>query len=316
VKITGYVSHPDCSRHDTGWRHPEHQGRLPAVARAVYRDMLTLFDRLLEIEAVPATEADLALAHDAAYIAAVRARVGEAAATEAVLPLGGEVMVSGASWDAAVAAAGAGITAAEAVLGGSVRNAFCAIRPPGSGAGRHAPGGFSLFNNAALTALHLRRRGIGPVLLLELGARPGLGSAEILAAEPGIAYRAVFQRSLLPTGADAAGWGAGVDDGAGVDEISVALRDSLDSAAAQRPPAFLLLSLGCDALAGDPLGGLALEPLDYHRLTAELRARADALCTGRLVSLLEGGYDPPRTGAAVVEHLRALAGLPPAAAGQ
>jgi acetoin utilization deacetylase AcuC-like enzyme len=285
------------------------------VARAVYRDMLTLFDPLLEIEAVPATEADLALAHDADYIAAVRARVEEAEAAGTVLPLGGEVMVSGASWDAAVAAVGAGITAVEAVLDGAVRNAFCAVRPPGSGARRAAPGGFSIFNNAAVAALHLRRRGIGPVLVLELGARPGLGSAEILADEPGITYRAVFQRSLLPSGADAAGWGAGLGDGAGVDAVSAALRGAIDSAA-NRPPAFLLLSLGCDALAGDPLGGLALEPVDYHRLTTELRGRADALCDGRLVSLLEGGYDPVRTGAAVVEHLRGLAGLPPAAAGQ
>jgi acetoin utilization deacetylase AcuC-like enzyme len=316
VKITGYVSHSDLSRHDTGWRHPEHQGRLPAVARAVYRDMLTLFDPLLEIEAVPATEADLALAHDAGYVAAVRARVDEAAAAGTVLPLGGEVMVSGASWDAAVAAAGAGITAVEAVVGGAVRNAFCAIRPPGSGAGRATQGGFSIFNNAAIAALHLRRRGISPVLLLELGARPGLGSAEILADEPGVVYRAVFQRSLLPAAAGAAGWGTGVGDGARVDAISAALLDAIDSAAADLPPAFLLLSLGCDALAGDPLGGLALEPVDYHRLTTEVRARADVLCEGRLVSLLEGGYDPPRTGAAVVEHLRALAGLPPAAAGQ
>jgi acetoin utilization deacetylase AcuC-like enzyme len=268
------------------------------------------------MEAVPATEAELALAHDAGYIAAVRARVDEAAAAETVLPLDGEVMVSGASWDAAVAAAGAGITAAEAVLDGAVRNAFCAIRPPGSGAGRDSAGGFSIFNNAAVAALHLRRRGNGPVLLLELGARPGLGSAEILAGEPGVAYRAVFQQSLLPSGADAAGWGTGVDDGAGVDAISTALLGALDSAAADLAPSFLLLSLGCDALAGDPLGGLALEPVDYHRLTTGVRERADALCGGRLVSLLEGGYDPPRTGAAVVEHLRALAGLPPAAARQ
>jgi acetoin utilization deacetylase AcuC-like enzyme len=316
VKITGYVSHSDSSRHDTGWRHPEHQGRLPAVARAVYRDMLTLFDPLLEIEAVPAAEADLALAHDAAYIAAVRARVDEAEAAGTVLPLAGEVVVSGASWDAAVAAAGAGITAVDAVLDGSVRNAFCAVRPPGSGAHRAAPGGFSIFNNAAIAALHLRRRGIGPVLLLELGARPGLGSAEILADEAGVTYRAVFQRSLLPAGADAAGWGTGLDDGAGVDAVSAALLGALDSAVAELAPAFLLLSLGCDALAGDPLGGLALEPVDYHRLTAEIRGRADAVSGGRLVSLLEGGYDPARTGSAVVEHLRALAGLPPAAAGQ
>lgn len=327
MKTTGFVTHYDCSRHDTGWRHPEHQGRLPAVARAVYADMLDLSDPLLEIEAVPATEADLVLAHDAAYVEHVRARVAESEAAGTVLMLeeadatAGDadataaVMVSGASWDAARAAVGAGITAVDAVLDGTVRNAFCAIRPPGSGAGRAAAGGFAIFNTAAIAALHLRRRGIGPVLVLELGARPGLGTAGIVAEEQGITYRAVYQRSLLPAGAMAATWGAGVEDGAGVDAIAPALVRSLDAAAAAGPPAFILLSLGCDALASDPRGGLALEPADYHRITREVRTRADALCEGRLVSLLEGGYAPRPMAAAVVQHLRALTGLPPAAPG-
>jgi acetoin utilization deacetylase AcuC-like enzyme len=89
----------------------------------------------------------------------------------------------------------------------------------------------------------------------------------------------------------------------------------VEDAVAEAPPEFVVLSLGCDALAGDPLGGLALEPVDYHRLTLELRARADDLCGGRLVSLLEGGYAPARMGAAVVQHLRGLAGLPSDAVG-
>ncbi len=294
MKITGYVSHPDCSRHDTGWRHPDHQGRLPAVARAVYRDMLTLFDPLLEIEAVPATEAQLALAHDLRYIARVRARSAEAEAAGQVLPLDparpDDARVSGASWEAAVAGAGAGITAADAVLAGSVRNAFCAVRPPGSGARRDAAGGFALFNNAALTALHLRSRGVGPVLVLEIGGATGAGSGtpSIVAADPEIAYLPLDPASMV---------------------------EEMDGAASALRPDFLVLSLGCDALRGDPRGGGTLEPSDFHRLTMEIRALADARCEGRLVSLLEGGYDPARSAAAVVQHLRALAGLPPVTEG-
>lgn len=314
MKDTGYVTHSDCSRHDTGWRHPEHQGRLPAVARAVYSDMLTLFDFLLEIEAVPAREEDLALAHDRAYIDRVRARAAESDAAGTVLAIDG-VILSGASWDAARAAAGAGITAVDAVLAGTIRNAFCAIRPPGSGAHRAAAGGFALFNNAAIAALHLRRRGVGPVLVLELGAHPGLGTAEILAGERGVAYRGVYQRSLLPPGTAAPAGCTGVEEGAGIEAVSAALATLVEDAVAEAPPEFVVLSLGCDALAGDPLGGLALEPVDYHRLTLELRARADDLCGGRLVSLLEGGYAPARMGAAVVQHLRGLAGLPSDAVG-
>jgi acetoin utilization deacetylase AcuC-like enzyme len=294
VKITGYVSHSDSSRHDTGWRHPEHQGRLPAVARAVYRDMLTLFDPLLEIEAVPASEAQLALAHDPLYIAHVRARSAEAEAAGQVLPLDparpDSARVSGASWDAAVAAAGAGITASEAILDGSVRNAFCAVRPPGSGARRDSAEGFALFNNAAIAALYLRSRGVGRVLILEIGGATGAGSGtpSIVARDPEIAY--------LP-----------LDSGVAAEEMA--------GAATALRPDFLVLSLGCDTLRGDPLGGGTLEPSDFHPLTAEIRALADARCEGRLLSLLEGGYDPARSAAAVVQHLRALAGLPPAAEG-
>src|SRR5205085_1537322 len=135
----------DCSRHDTGWNHPDHQGRLPAVTRAVYRDMVALFDPLLQIEGMPAAEAELLRVHTRRYVDDVRRTAIAAAAEGRPLELGG-VPVSGASWDAALAAAGCAVTAADVVLRGDVRNAFAPSRPPGRGARADEPGEHSLFN--------------------------------------------------------------------------------------------------------------------------------------------------------------------------
>lgn len=312
--VTAFVTHSDCSRHDPGWGHAEHQGRLPAVARAVYRDMLTLFDPLLEVEGRPATVEDLRLAHTAAYVERVRAAAEEAGAAGKPLPLGAEVVVSGASWDAVLAAVGSVLTAVETVLAGEARNAFCAVRPPGHEAGPDGPGGFSIFNGVAAAARHLReRRGLERVLVVEVGARAGVGTARIVASDPGIRFLSLHQTGV----GDAPAWPdearpVPLPAGATGADLLAALGPALDAAVAGFPPDFLLVSLGFDALATDPLGGLALEPVDYHALTTLLRERADALCGGRLVSVLEDGFDPAGMGRGVVQHLRALAGLPAA----
>lgn len=314
MKTTAYVSHFDCSRHDTGWRHPDHQGRLPAIARAVYRDMLTLFEPLLEMEGAAATADDLRLAHDEAYVAAVRERVAEAEQRSEAVSLEGDTVVSGASWDAAVAAVGTVVTAVEAVARGEVRNAFCATRPPGHGAGRARSGGYSLFNHVAVAALHARHRmGLDAVLVVDLGARPGLGSADILSGAPGVRLLMLHQeRHAALDRLYEAGHAAWVPPGSDGDRVAEDLTRLLDRGLADFRPEMVLVSLGFDALASDPLGDLALLPMDYHGLTLQLRSMAESRAGGRLVSVLEDGYDPQGTAAAVVHHVRALAGLPPA----
>ncbi|HEX2091253.1 MAG TPA: hypothetical protein VHG28_02580 [Longimicrobiaceae bacterium] len=322
VALTAFVSHHDTSRHDPGWGHPDHQGRIPAIVRTVYRDMLTLHGHVLEVEAVPATEDDLLLVHTPEYVEGVR-RVAEAAAREgASRPFDAGVVVSGASWDAALAAAGSAITGAEVVLAGEARNAFCAARPPGRGASAGRAGGHSLFNNVAVAARHLReRRGMERVLVVDWGARAAEGTGTVLRGDPGIRFLSVHQHptpALVedaepgpPPGAPrprAVGVAPGTD-GAG---FGVALAAGLADALAGWTPDFILLSAGMDILAGDPLGGLGVQPREVYDLTLRLRETAERGCGGRLVSVLEGGYDAAATGAAVVQHLRALAGLPPA----
>jgi acetoin utilization deacetylase AcuC-like enzyme len=280
-KITAFVSHEDIPRHDTGWNHPDHQGRIPAIARAVYRDMLTLFEPMLELSAMPATDEDLRLVHTAEYVRRVR---------EAATEIDG-VRVSGASDEAARASVGGALTAVDAVLAGDVRNAFVLARPPGRDALPDAAAGFSIFNTVAIAARHLHeRRGTGSVLVVSWGSSPARHLREVVSAP-------WLQMIDIHTPSDGAAFAA-------------ALRDALG--ALPSAPEFVLLSAGFDILAGDPVGSLAVEPRDVYDITRVLREWVDEHASGRLVSVLEGGYDAPRTARAVVQHLRALIGLPPA----
>jgi acetoin utilization deacetylase AcuC-like enzyme len=311
VKVTAFVSHEDAPRHDTGWSHPDHQGRLPAIVRAVHRDMLTLWEPLLQVEAVPATEDDLRLVHTQRYVDDVRRTSIAAAAEGRTLELGG-VPVSGASWDAALASVGGALTAVETVLSGEARNAFVAARPPGRGAGPDAPGEHSLFNTVAVAARHLReRRGSARVLVVAWGARPAGTLRLVLGGDPAVPVVSLHLRSEgdpSPGAPDPAQGDVPLPPEADGAAFEAALRDALDAIPAEESPDFVLLSASFDILSGDPLGGMAVEPEDVYALTAVLREWADARVGGRLVSVLEGGA-AASLGAAVVQHLRALAGV-------
>jgi len=315
-KVTAFVSHEDSPRHDTGWNHPDHQGRLPAAARAVYRDMLTLFEPMLELSATPAGDDDLALVHTERYIRAVGDIVAQAAAENRVLELDG-VRVSAATGEAARAAAGGALTAIDAVLRGEVRNGFVLARPPGHDALPDRASGFSIFNTVAIAARHLRqRRDVEHVLVVSWGDRPATHLRQALETTDGVRVISIHAHPQsfpepatdppppapgdvpLPPGSDGAAFTA-------------ALRIALAELPAGESP-FILLAAGFDILAADPLGRLAVEVGEVHGLTVALREWADSRAAGRLVSVLEGGYDAPATAGAIVQHLRGLIGLPAA----
>jgi acetoin utilization deacetylase AcuC-like enzyme len=310
LKVTAYVSHEDCSRHDTGWRHPDHQGRLPAVTRAVYRDMPALWEPLLQVPGAPAAEADLLRVHTRRYVDDVRRTAIAAAAEGRPLELGG-VPVSGASWDAALAAAGSAIAAVDVVMRGDARNAFAPARPPGRGATADAPGELSLFNTVAVAARHLREaHGSARVLVLAWGARPADALRQVLAGDPGVSVVSIHQQPEEPS-ADPHPHDRAVPPGAGGSAVTEAMLAALDAIPPEDSPDFVLLSAGFDILEGDPTSALAVTPREIHGLTLALREWTDARAGGRLVSVLEGGFGAD-LGVAVVQHIRALAGLPPA----
>ena len=307
MKVTAYVSHEDCSRHDTGWNHPDHQGRLPAITRAVYRDMVALWEPLLQVQGAHAGEADLRRVHTQRHIDDVRRTAIAAAAEGRPLELGG-VPVSGASWDAALAAAGSALVATDVVLRGEARNAFVPARPPGRGATPDAPGEYSLLNTVAIAARQLRQaRGSARVLVVAWGARPADAIRASIAGDAGITVLSIHQQQ--DEGGEPHARDAALPAGSGGPELGAAMRALLDGIPPGDSPDFVLLSAGFDILAGDPQGGLSVTPLEVYDLTLQLREWVDDRAGGRLVSVLEGGYEPAATAAAVVQHIHALAGL-------
>ena len=309
--------HPDCARHDTGWGHPEHQGRLRAVVQALYRALPTLVTDIEQFEAVPADPSALELAHTAGHIERVHAACTRARETEQILSVDADTVVSSASWDAALGAVGCAIAAVDAVMVGDAQAAFCPVRPPGHHATPDRAMGFCLFNNVAIAARHAIRTGpVERVLIVDWDVHHGNGTQDIFYDDPSVFYLSLHQSPLFPgTGSTEE---TGVGPGAGTtlnipkppglepDEYVEALLGGLGEIVDRFAPQLVLVSAGFDAGADDPIGGFTLREEDFATLTRELVARTWATANGRVVSLLEGGYNPEELGRNVVAHLTAL----------
>ncbi|HET9454349.1 MAG TPA: histone deacetylase [Gemmatimonadaceae bacterium] len=305
------MSHADCGRHDTGWGHPEHVGRIRAIPRAL-RDDPELFHALHHAEGRHATEDELALAHDPRYIASVREIVAQGGGR-----LDADTVASEGSWDAATAGAGSVLDAVDMAFDGRAQRSFCAVRPPGHHALRDRAMGFCLFGNVALGAHYARQRhGAERVLIIDWDVHHGNGTQALVESERDFRFISMHQWPWYP------GTGAAADRGPHRNVWNVpmraslprqaymdALRGAVDEATTGFVPDIVFISAGFDSLAGDPLGGFTLEPADFATLTTEFVQRAEGWCGGRLVSALEGGYAPERLGVACVTHMRALAGM-------
>jgi acetoin utilization deacetylase AcuC-like enzyme len=320
---TAFLLHPASALHDTGWGHPEHQGRLRAIASAVGKETPRLHGHVEQLEPGSATDEDLVRVHDASHVALVRTAVERAASEEVLIALDPDTRVSAASWDAAVGSVAASITAADRVSRGDFHNAFVATRPPGHHATPNRAMGFCLFNSVAVTARWLQHHGHAErVLIVDWDVHHGNGTQDIFWEDPSVFFFSLHQYPHWPgTGrADDVGAGAGLGftrnvplrPGTPRSEYLKSYDDALDRVLERFRPDFVLVSSGFDVLAGDPLGGQMLEPEDMHALTRRLMQRANELCGGRVVVMLEGGYDVRRTGMGTVEVLFALAGLGPA----
>jgi acetoin utilization deacetylase AcuC-like enzyme len=308
MSTVAFISNSDCGRHDTGWGHPEHVGRLRAVTRALRNDF-ELFGALDHRESRHATEEELTLAHDRAYIAMVRDLAGAGGGR-----LDADTVESEGSWDAGTAGAGAVLDAIDLAFGDGPRRSFCAVRPPGHHALRGAGMGFCLFGNVALGAHYARQRHcVERVLIVDWDVHHGNGTQALVQDTPDIHFVSMHQWPWYP------GTGAADDRGprgsvwnvplpAGLPRegyVSEFLR-AVDAATTGFTPDLLLISAGFDSLAGDPLGGFTLEMDDVERLTSEMVSRAEQWCGGRVVSSMEGGYAPERLGEACVRHMQSL----------
>ena len=301
------ISHADCGRHDTGWRHPEHVGRLRAIPRAL-RDDVELYHALEQIEGRYALEDELKLAHDAGHIEEVRyvAERGGGA-------LDADTIVSEGSWDAARAAVGCVLEAVDLAVDDRARS-FCAVRPPGHHALRDSGMGFCLFGNVAIGAHYARQHhGLDRVLIVDWDVHHGNGTQALVEQDASIHFVSMHQYPWYPgTGpADDRGphgsvWNVPMPPNLAAEVYVRALQDAVDRATHDFTPDLVMISAGFDCLAGDPLGGFTLEIEHISQLSAWLRQRAEVWCGGRIVAALEGGYAPDRVGAASVALLRAF----------
>jgi len=285
----------------------------------------------VQVDPGQVTEEDLLRVHTPEYLALLLKAVEQAEKESTPLPLDADTMVSAASWDAATGSTAALLTAAGQVADGMLSSAFVATRPPGHHATPDRAMGFCLINHIAVVARWLQATGRAErVLIMDWDVHHGNGTQDTFYADGSVFYVSLHQSPHYPgtggaseTGVgDGAGWTLNVPLPAGTpaaeyrQHFSRALQQGLETCR----PDFILISAGFDVMAGDPLGGMLLEPEDLHALTREVMAGAaiepgagesgadDARGVG-VVATLEGGYDPARTGLGAAAVLRALAGI-------
>jgi acetoin utilization deacetylase AcuC-like enzyme len=326
LPTTGFLLHPAAALHDPGWGHPEHQGRLRALASAVSKDMLTLHGRVAQIDARSASEEELLRVHTEDHLDRIREAVDRALEEERSVPLDSDTLVSGASWDAAAGSSGAVLAAVDAVAGGQVQNAFVASRPPGHHATPSRVLGFCLFNHVAVGARYVLDRALGEkVLIVDWDVHHGNGTQDVFYEDPNVFYLSLHQSPHFPGTGLAEETGAGPGEGTTLnvplrpgtsrEEYGRRFRQALAEVRDRFHPEFVFVSSGFDVLSGDPLGGQEVEPRDLYDFTKEILEVTRGSAEGRLVVLLEGGYVPERVGEGTVAVVRALTGLDPPAEG-
>jgi acetoin utilization deacetylase AcuC-like enzyme len=300
-------THRACLAHDTGPAHAERSERLDAVTGALgaaFPDALHWFD------APCATSEQLLRAHDASLLKTVL----DTAPAQRVM-LDPDTVLSPDSAEAALRAAGAAVAAVDAVLSGDAMRVFCAVRPPGHHATRDTAMGFCLFNNIATAALHaLEAHGLARVAIVDFDVHHGNGTQAIFEHDPRVLFLSSHQMPLYPDTGFAHERGVGnvinvpLPPGAGSEAFRTAWTTLLLPAIESFSPQLLLVSAGFDAHRRDPLAQLQLEADDYAWLTQRLVSLAERHANGRIVSLLEGGYDLQALRECSVAHVGALAG--------
>lgn len=299
-------THTACLDHDPGPEHPEQPARLRVVLDALRRAYPDLEWR----EAPMARRGDLLRVHDETLIDAVLAPVADG-----LHRLDPDTALSPGSARAALHAAGAGLAAVDAVMAGESETAFCAVRPPGHHATGDAVMGFCLFNNIAVAAAHARdRHGLERIAIIDFDVHHGNGTQAIFQREPAVAYFSSHQSGLYPHTGSVHERGVGnvhnvlLPPGSGGFRFRNTWLDTLLPALDAFRPQLVLVSAGFDAHLADPLADLMLEAEDFAWITTELRAIARRHGSGRLVSLLEGGYNLEALAECAVAHAGALRG--------
>ena len=301
------LSHESFLDHDTGAYHPENPGRLRSILKALDQPSLAGVRRE---DAPRATAVEIVRAHPGNYIGELLGAIPE----HGLRHLDGDTVVSPGSGEAMLRAAGAVVRAVNAVAGGEFDNAFCAVRPPGHHAESDRPMGFCLVNNAAVGALHARAAyGHKRVAVVDIDVHHGNGTQEMFWHDADAFYASTHQYPFYP------GTGARKERGAHGNIVNVplsagdrgdvfrlGLTEEILPALTAFKPEFIIISAGFDAHKDDPLGQLRLTETDFAWATAAIMDVARAVCGGRVVSVLEGGYNLDALADSVTAHIETL----------
>jgi acetoin utilization deacetylase AcuC-like enzyme len=301
------LSHPACLNHVTPMGHPERPDRLRAIERALEHEK---FQSLAREQAPMASLETVALAHPMDYVEQVR----EASPREGMVRLDGDTTMSPGTFEAAMRAAGGAVQAVDEVMAGKVRNAFVATRPPGHHAETATPMGFCLFNNVAIAARHAQKQhGAERVAIVDFDVHHGNGSQDIFWNDPTVMYCSTHQMPLYPgtgavseRGARNTIVNAPLRPGDGGDQFRQAMETAILPRLEDFGPDLVIISAGFDAHTRDPLANLNFLEPDYTWVTQKLMELADRRANGRVVSVLEGGYDLEGLAKSVAAHVTAL----------
>jgi acetoin utilization deacetylase AcuC-like enzyme len=311
---TGYLYTPAFLRHLAGRRdHPECPERLLAIEARLAKAPWT--HSLLRVATRKATSAEMQLAHDPAYLELL---TREAANVTRIRQLStGDTLITSDSLEVAQQAAGGVLEAAKAIATGEIRNAFCAVRPPGHHATQNRGMGFCILNNVAIAARYLQEvHGAGRILIVDWDYHHGNGTQDIFYEDGTVFYFSTHHYGAYPgTGAPhetGAGAGSGttlnvpLQPGADDAQIFAALESRLLPAAHAFGPDFIVISAGFDAMRGDLLGCFDVTPQGFANITRLVAEFAKTACRGRILSVLEGGYRLDGLAESVAAHIEAL----------
>lgn len=308
--MTALLADPTYREHLQGRSgHPECPERFDGVLER----LAPLVPKLERIPSRPATEEELLLCHTLHYLQQAQSDVESGQQCLAT----GDTDITPNSWEIAIRAVGGVLNAVDAVCGGRAANAFCVVRPPGHHATPNRGMGFCLLNNIAIGARYAQKRhGIARVLIVDWDVHHGNGTQDIFYSDPSVFFFSTHQWPLYPgTGrADETGAGPGTGTtmnfpfppGAGRTEILGAVQNSLAPAMDRFRPELVMISAGFDSRIGDLLGRFTLTDEDFTDLTRAVMEIADRSAGGRVVSVLEGGYNLGGLASAAAAHVQAL----------